>query len=187
MVILMRKIVFYHEHNDKQFLSLMQKNLSVQYAVTMTGENAIITTSSGTDLLIHESIGLQTIQSPETILVFSEHCVPAKPLHIDPSVICIASSGNTDLLKMLADTHARVITCGMSGKDTVTYSSKSDCAISISLQREILNCSGQAIEPLELVFSLQEHYRSYELLAYAAILMLLGVVCECPKVDIPIY
>ena len=183
----MRKIVFYHEYNEKQLLSLILKNLSAQYAITMTGENAIITTGSGEELFIHESVGLQTIQSPDTILVFSEHCIPAKPLQIDPSAICIASSGNTDLLKMLASTHARVITCGMSGKDTVTYSSKSDYALSISLQREILNCTGQTIEPLELVFSLEEHYHSYELLTYAAILILLGVICECPKLDIPIY
>lgn len=183
----MWKIVFYHEYNDKQFLSLTLKNLSAHYSVTMTGENTVITTGSGADLFIHESIGLQTVQSPDTILVFSEHCVPSKPLNIDASVICIASSSNTDLLKMLADTHARVITCGMSGKDTVTYSSKSDYAISISLQREMLNCTGQIIEPLELVFSLEEHYRSYELLTYAAILILLGVICECPKLDIPIY
>ena len=183
----MQKIVFYHEHNDKHFLSLMLKNLSAQYSVTMTGESTVLTAGSGADLFIHESIGLQTIQSPDTILIFSEHCIPSKPLSIDASAICIASSGNTDLLKTLSNTHARVITCGMSRKDTITCSSKSDYAISISLQREMLNCAGQTIEPFEFVFSLEEHYRSYELLAYAAILILLGIICECPKLDIPIY
>ena len=83
----MRKIIFYHEDNDKQFLSLILKNLSAQYSVTLTGENAVITAGSGADLFIHESIGLQTVQSPDTILVFSEHCLPSKPLNIDASVI----------------------------------------------------------------------------------------------------
>lgn len=180
----MQKIIFYHESREAQLLSLLLKNLSAQYAVTLLGESKVMTVGVGSELLLCEATDLHRVEAPDTILVFSEHCLPPTELCIDASVICIASSDNAALLKLLATTHARVITCGMSDKDTVNCSGKSEHSISVSLQREFINCIGQRLEPLELVLSFENGYRSYELLAYATILLLLGVVCECPKAEI---
>ena len=128
-----------------------------------------------------ETDRLSNIALSDAIVVFDENCLPCQELTISESCICLAASDNHNLLKILSGSHARVVTCGMSPKDTFTYSSKDEASIAVSLQRELLTLQGHPVEPLELVLSCPEEAGAYTLLFYAAILVLLGIVIECPK------
>ena len=183
----MQKIVFYTAEKNAYFSRLLLQNLSDSYTITWTGEKEAFSRGSGTDLLILETDKLSNIELSDAIIVFDENCMPSQELRINGNCICLAASDNHNLLKILSGSHAKVITCGMSPKDTFTYSSKGEASIAVSLQRELLTLQGQSVEPLELVLSCPGEANSYALLFYVAILILLGIVTECPDDELTIH
>ena len=70
----------------------------------------------------------------------------------------------------------RTITCGVSPKDTITFSSKNEDEIVISLQRSIINLKDESIEPLEIPFKKDIADDDYMLMAYASILIETGII-----------
>ena len=99
---------------------------------------------------------------------------------IPQGTLCIAPSDNACLLRLLAKNHAHVITCGMSPKDTFTYSGKNESSISVSLQRELLNWSGDKIESMEVVFTFSEEYAGYDLPEYTGTVCKVNPFCHAP-------
>lgn len=182
----MKTVILCYTDQKKLLSNLILKNLSTSYSITVINDTSVKNIGKGEHLLLTEGTKLQNIMVPNAILLFDETFEPDPNLQVDSNSICIASSNNSHLLEKLAQNHARVITCGMSPKDTFTYSSKSETAISIAIQREIYNWEGQSIEPFELVFSLEKAVRSYDLLAFAALLIISGVIKECPKMELPL-
>jgi len=65
-----------------------------------------------------------------------------------------------------------IITYGYHGKDTVTFSSLTDHAIQICLQRKIQKQSGEWIEPQEIILSRKQNDTIPSLLAYGTLQIL---------------
>ena len=72
---------------------------------------------------------------------------------------------------------AQYITCGMSGRDTINFSSIDEREVSVSLMRDIKDINGNIIEPFEVSISSKSdisNYSNFSLLCLVALLSLLG-------------
>lgn len=91
-----------------------------------------------------------------------------------PNTIVIADSGCQEQRGILAQWRLPVITCGLSPKDTVTFSSRNNGHISIALQRDLVALDGETVEPFDLPFPLeQQGLPEYYPLCFAAIATML--------------
>ena len=167
--------------NPKQKASglyhMLCQNLPNHRLVTTISSQKIAVCGCGQELLLVRTDKIPAFAGTATehlLLVFDESFQSEQSVSLSSGMLCVAASDNTALLQLLASCHAHVITCGMSPKDTFTYSGKNENSISVSLQRELLSRSGDKIEPMEMVFSFSKAYADYDLLAYAAVSVLLG-------------
>ena len=87
--------------------------------------------------------------------------------------ISIFESQNTKVKDMLRLEKNKVISCGMSLKDTLSISSLDFSSAMVSLQREIINLSLTKIEPHEFKISFDNNIGPYPLLASVAVLLLI--------------
>lgn len=96
-----------------------------------------------------------------------------KPEVVEKDSVIIVNGDNGDLLKSLAGTDETVITCGMSGVSTFTFSSMNDGGCVLCLQRAVVSFDGKIIQPQEipvsLVGSAAEHDKLILLLAFAVL------------------
>ena len=93
----------------------------------------------------------------------------------------IVSSEEEGQLRELSRLGARAVTCGLSGKDTVTFSSREEGRAVISLMREVTGPAGIRVEPMDLPVNIPKGVGDYPILACGAALMLLGGVSETGK------
>ncbi|HEX3025647.1 MAG TPA: hypothetical protein VHR42_00230 [Clostridia bacterium] len=84
----------------------------------------------------------------------------------------VVDPDNADAIEMLQRNSMQTVTCGMSQKDTVTFSSLDSDRAVVSLQRELRSLSGTTIEPREFPVGFSKQPGEYQLLASAAVLLL---------------
>jgi hypothetical protein len=82
---------------------------------------------------------------------------------------------NDKAIEILKKNALQTVTCGLSQRDTLTFSSHVAERAVISLQREIKTLGGKAVLPHEIPVSLLSTYGDYQLLAATAVLMLSDV------------
>ena len=86
---------------------------------------------------------------------------------------CILNSANSDDIETAKRSGGEVISCGLSLRDTVTFSSFTDDRCVISIQRPITRFDGRTVEPFELPLSVNEGDDRYAILS-ANLLLILG-------------
>ncbi len=86
---------------------------------------------------------------------------------------CILNSANADDIETAKKSGGEVISCGLSLRDTVTFSSFTDDKCVISIQRPITRFDGRSVEPFELPLSVSEGDDRYAILC-ANLLLILG-------------
>lgn len=184
----MRTVVFCRtsKSRDVQLSGILHRNLPDFYHATLVSPSRITEQGEGEELLLLETRELPEAGLKNAVFVFGENFVPEKAHKLNGAPLCIAASDNLPLLEGIAGSHPQVITCGMSPKDTFSCSGKSEHSAAISLLRETASSTGKKIEPLELIFSFSEDFSVYNLLAYAALLTLLGNIPEPPESPIVI-
>lgn len=92
----------------------------------------------------------------------------------NPRAVAITDSQNAQTLRFAADHHLKTLTCGLSGKDTLTLSSIGENDAVVCLQREIATIGGGMMDPAEIPVRLREPLERIELLELAAALLLCG-------------
>ncbi|MFA7637479.1 MAG: hypothetical protein WCX81_06925 [Monoglobales bacterium] len=95
---------------------------------------------------INADISCFSDQKPDITILRSHEEV------INPADYIIANSDNTEIIASLKNYEGKIITCGMSTRSTVTYSSISEEGCVICIQRAIPTLSGEKIQPLEYPF-----------------------------------
>lgn len=141
-------------------------------------ENALILQSK--DPLAAPLILLTTAKSislpPNTplLIIAGEEAADFTPSPL-VSVILHLQSFNIKRIAALQRQNIPVISCGVSGSATVTFSSYGEDSVAVALQRAIENVHGQAVEPMELLLpapspELPSHFPLY----LAAILLKLS-------------
>ncbi len=172
----MKTVIFCHANqgNDRRLSQLLHRNLPRYYRLTALSTEQFAVRGKGKELVMLESDRIPATQLSDTILLFGENYHPKEEQTMVGMPLCIAASDNCELLQKLPKRQAQIITCGMSPKDTFSCSGKNESSASVSLLRQITLPDGRAIEPLEMVFTLKEELSPYHLLAFAALLTLLG-------------
>lgn len=172
--ILRKLILLGTDHNKwfyRQLLYEIQKNISY----TFLGDEMIKDYGISPRLTICETEEIAKIDTRETILFLKKKANLRKIQHLSSDTIVIVNSENQRQLETISKFKARIITTGMSQKDTVTFSSKSEGNCVISLQRMVSAVDGEKLEPMEIPFKYTGNVDDFCLLSYAAIFMTLDL------------
>lgn len=90
------------------------------------------------------------------------------------NAVAIVDSADSDVLAAVAGRRLPAVTCGLGTSDTLTLSSLTVDSAVISLQRQITAFDGTKVEPFELPVSFSKRVEPFELLAAAAVFVLMG-------------
>lgn len=97
---------------------------------------------------------------------------------LSKEVTAIVSSESTSQLEVLSRTPAQVLACGLSSKDTVTFSSRKETRATVSLLREVRGWNGEIVEPMDIPLDIPEKCSDYPVLAAAAAAAYFGIPPE---------
>lgn len=128
------------------------------------------------DFLLLDNCGIQDLQVKSGITVFRRELSGFTEESILPrNFVAVADPLNEQAVSILKNRDIRTVTCGLSQKDTVTFSSLDADRAVISLQREILSLTGENAVPREIPVMLTSPQEEYPLLASMAVLLLSGI------------
>lgn len=85
---------------------------------------------------------------------------------------------NEDAVRLLQKCCLQTVTCGMSLRDTLTFSSIGGETAVVSLQRALVTLKGETVEPREIPVRFGNGHGQYALLAAVAVLLLCGRMPE---------
>ncbi len=151
----------------KTVLRILREHLDVLEiskgrVLSKSADNAILVVFERQPHLLH---------SPKSA-VFLNQCRSNAKISAERYLIC--NSANYDDLELARKSGGEVITCGMSLRDSVTFSSFTEDRCVISVQRRLTRFDGSKAEPFELpVCCLKDDHR-YGILCANLLLILLG-------------
>lgn len=156
-----------------------------KYSTALCADREIQLEDPQPEFCIWETEDLDQRVGDQTILIFRENFSSrdsGKKIQIPGHVTAaIASSQDKDALSLLMGSQVPVITCGLSSRDTITFTSNTDDGVVIALQRTLPDMDGNQVEPVEIPVSLSqekdgcpESVSRYSLLAAAAALCVTG-------------
>ncbi|MDF2566966.1 MAG: hypothetical protein K0R90_422 [Oscillospiraceae bacterium] len=167
------KIILIGDMNDTLLKNKIVKEFSKFFKVIYTNDKSIFSEGCGHEIFLIEYENFDDIVVDNAAIVLKSKAKISKQNVLSGDSYVIVHSANEKQLSMLTYKNIRAITCGMSNKDTLTFSSKED-EYAISLQRT-LKIKDLKIEPLEIVIDCYDMNDDYSILAYAACLILTGV------------
>lgn len=128
------------------------------------------------DLLLCRAENNCQIDGAGSVLILGEHC-PAHPLlSVRGCRRVIFPAQNTACAALAASLGIAGLDCGLSLRDTLTLSSRTDSRAVVSLQRPIENLSGRRVEPCELPLCAPRDISPHALLCCAGVCILTGVL-----------
>ena len=166
----MIKVLVYGDDTDSTGLQLYEA-LSAVFRITYISGTRFYDCGKTPELLLVETDRKLQCNFQDGIILFKRMSVPVE---VDRCFCAIAASDNIQALQALKNANCRVITCGMSIRDTLTLSSAGERATAVSLQRGIHTLSGVVEESRELLLRLRRARPPYTVLAAAALLLLCG-------------
>lgn len=166
----MIKVLVYGEDTDSTGVQLYEA-LSAVFRITYISGTRFYDCGGTPELLLVESNRKFQCNFEDGIVLFKRM---SAPVEIDRCFCAIAASDNIQALQALKNTDCRVITCGMSIRDTLTLSSAGEQSAAVSLQRGIHTLSGAVEESREVLLRLRRARPPYTVLAAAALLLLCG-------------
>ncbi|MDO4743293.1 MAG: hypothetical protein Q4B04_04585 [bacterium] len=107
------------------------------------------------------------------IVVFCD-CKVSQVDRIPAFSVGVVSSQNTEVLELLRKSGTMAVVCGLSGRDTLTLSSRGQRSSVVALLRSVKTLSGRVIEPCEYPVSMGRNVKDYSLLAFCAVLIVCG-------------
>ena len=122
--------------------------------------------------LVGESSELPKLDCPHAIVIFEKDRDRAAGRVISDRHIAIVSGDCGKAVESLMSSNTTAITCGMSLRDTLTFSSIHDSGAVVSLQRAILTVFGHAVEPFEFPIRWESREDPYLALSICAVLLL---------------
>lgn len=99
-----------------------------------------------------------------------------KGYNIPKNFFAVVDPENEEAVAMLRKNCMQTITCGLSQKDSVTFSSINQDGAVVSLQRGLVRLDGKLTEPEEVPVKFNSSHSQYAVLAAVAVLLLSGAV-----------
>lgn len=173
----MTKVLLLGDRKDKKLAAFLLKYLSKFFHVCFYHDSDLIEDfGKGRDLLVIQTNSVHRAFSENTIVVLLPSARMEFLSSATKSVLFVVRSTMGEQLKYLAQKDLSAITCGLSGKDTITVSSHFENRMTIALQRELKTVEKTVVEPLELPFQLSEKVDWYHVMTLAALLLLTGAI-----------
>lgn len=119
---------------------------------------------------------ISKIELKDYIVVVIGNTSYRKLKKVDKTAHIIVDANNKGSIKALMCCKAKVYTCGFSGKDYITFSSRCESEAVVSLQRDIKLISKKTYEPFEIPCLLKDSYNDYSILASVLIMILLEII-----------
>ena len=166
----MVKIILLGQHHNRYLERFFIENLSEHYCLTAFSEDGILSIGQGKNLMLFSLSALSYCRADHCISVLTPHTKLPEPL--PAGTIVIAASDDERQLKSLAKAQIPVITCGLSSKDTFTFSSKEEESAVVALMRSVKSVYGHTIEPMEVPITFPPKTDDFTLLSYMASLIL---------------
>jgi len=161
------------DYDDTGLESLIKSNLTNTYSVTYIKNDSVSRLGKGYNLIVVDAPHLGFIELDECIIVMKDYGDVPSVILPEKSIV-IANSENTGQLNSLEILEQRVITCGKTGRDTLSYTSLTYDGIVISLNREITAFSGKKVQPLEIPVKFTSTPDNvYDTIAYTALRLVL--------------
>lgn len=160
-------VVFSNDKITNQLKSLLGNFFSIS---TVCEKETEVLKNAQILLLQHKT--KQRVKT-DGIAIFSSSFYPDSKEHL--CSIAVVDSSNCKYIDI--GTKTQYITCGMSTKDTITFSSIEDREVCVSLLRGIKDIYGNEIEPFEVLIETCENlsnYTPFSLLTLVAVLTVLG-------------
>ena len=151
--------------SDKEIRSKFQENIEPEFLII------------DTDVMPITQIGMKDI------LIFKNE-MPLLNVILPKMFCAVVESSNTNAITMLNDSKTEVVACGMSNKDTLTFSSSIEDSLVISLQRSLKNVLGNIVDPNEVPINLSTEIDHYAILSTVVTLILCGINLENQVINI---
>ncbi len=162
-------VVVSNEKTVKQLAEI----LSLFFTISVVAEENI-QVDTNCDILIIKTTDIKELKLDRGILILSDSCEAALEECICPVII---ADGNRAFLHEKTDSKTQYITCGMSAKDTISFSSIDIDEVSVSLMRELKKINGEVAEPFEVTVCSKTSITNYSpfcLLCAVATITVLG-------------
>ena len=166
----MVKIILLGQHHNRHLERFFIENLSEHYCLTAFSDGGLFSIGQGKSLMLLSLPSLSYCRSDQCISILTPHTNLQEPLPAGTTVI--AASDDERQLKSLAKAQIPVITCGLSSKDTFTFSSKEEESAVVALMRSVKSVYGHTIEPMEVPITFPPKTDDFTLLSYMASLIL---------------
>lgn len=144
------------------------------FTVSVVTDN-IIKIETNSKVLLVNSNNIRELKLDDGILIVSDSCETIFEECFCPIVI---ADGNKSFLCEKINSKTQYITCGMSAKDTISFSSIDVDEVSVCLMREIKKLNGETVEPYEVTVYSKTNIANYSpfcLLCAFALITVLGV------------
>lgn len=129
--------------------------------------------SADPDYLVFDHFPAEYVRLGGGIAVFRENAAKAPDFLRIPNDFCaVLDSGAAGVLDTVRGNCRQTVLCGLSEKDTITFSSLGADSAVISLQQTVVTLRGNVIEPREIPVRFGIPRGKYPLLAAAAVLLL---------------
>ena len=158
------------ENFRKTVCSILQKQVK---ALEISGDKLVFSGFDAHGLVCVFSKNLKEIRADGSIVLLN-NC--AGSIQISGERCCVLDGRNRSDLTLAQKSGGEVITCGLSTRDTLTFSSYTEENCVVSLQRRLRRLDGGYAEPFELPFECQKSDDRYAILCASLILILLGII-----------
>lgn len=169
-------IIIVGDLEDASIGNFFFENLSKQFSVSYFSNGRFLESGIGQEIMLYETDKIAQCNFKNCVMIIKKQCSINICNEFESNTVAIVSSEQQNHLKLLSKLNLRTITCGSSSKDTVTFSSKNDDEIVISLQRAISTINGEIIEPFEMPMKKSIEDDDFTLLAYVSLLIETGII-----------
>ena len=157
--------------NDKTVKQLAEI-LSRFFTVSLAAEHGL-EFDANSDIFIIKANGMKKLKLNRGILVLSDLCETVLEECVCPIVI---ADGNKPFLREKISNKTQYITCGMSAKDTISFSSVDIDEVAVSLMRELKKVNGETAEPFEVSVCSKTNISNYSPVCLVCAIALITVL-----------
>lgn len=174
----MYNIILLGDDNDRHITHCLLALLKADYQVNQITTDISQTIGDGAPINLIELTEISEVAMNNGILILKQNAKTSALKRIDPSVKVILSESDVKSISPFASSLSNVYTCGFSPKECVTFSSREEEDMVVSLQRSILLPSGITCEPFEIPCHRSVGYSDYAMLASVLTMILIGALNE---------
>ena len=159
--------------SNEKMVKQLAEILSSFFTISVVTEDEI-KVDVNCEILIIKANDLKGLKLNRGVLILSDSCETTLEKCVCPIII---ADGNRAFLHERIDTETQYITCGMSAKDTISFSSIDIDEVSVSLMREVKRINGEIVEPFEISVCSKNNISNYSpfcILSAVALITVLG-------------